>query len=187
MGARLSPSLPPPIHPLSLAPKGHLLIHSLHFRVLIGGTAALISRGASKLHPRRSASSAEGVCQARSLPTICHGHTKLFGKLCGPNSHRWRTGPSLLSIQMTQLWRSELFGPFCSDPVSIKCGDSPIFRKYVVGWCSGAFSPLLSFPAASREQYLHIFDLIICSRRRGHFRPSFPSLFLPPMSESFRT
>ena len=86
---------------LSLAPRGHLLIHSLHFRVLIGGgTAALISRGASNLHPRRSASSAEGVCR-RSLPTICHGHTKLFGKLCGPNSPRWRTGPSLLPIQMT--------------------------------------------------------------------------------------
>ena len=63
------------------------------------------------------------------------------------------------------------------DPVYMKSGDSPIFRKYVVGWCSGAFSPLLSFPAASREQYLHIFDLIICSRRRGHFRPSF--FFLP--------
>ena len=71
-------------HSPSLAPRGHLLIHSLHFRVLIGGTAALISRGASNLHPRRSASSAEGVCRARSLPTICHGHTKLFGKLCGP-------------------------------------------------------------------------------------------------------
>ena len=63
----------------------------------------------------------------------------------------------------------------------IKCGDSPIFRKYVVGWCSGAFSPLLSFPA-SREQYLHIFDLIICSRRRGRALPSFLSslfFFLP--------
>ena len=65
---------------------------------------------------------------------------------------------------LASLKHSELFGQFGEDLVCIKCGDSPIFRKYVVGWCSGAFSPLLSFPAASREQYLHIFDLIICSR-----------------------